>query len=144
MTFEAVLRAPLRSAAFRFAVLLALIFAIGAGALLFTVRSQIGHYAAEATSGRLKAEVAILGGEYAQLGQSGLTDAIARHQSVGDDAQFHYLLVDAQRRRRDHQGAQGGWWRGAVDTKLRSRDGSALGAIRRVGRHPVEVRCSGT
>ncbi|QCB36669.1 HAMP domain-containing protein [Sphingobium sp. PAMC28499] len=99
MTFEAVLRAPLRSAAFRFAVLLALIFAIGAGALLFTVRSQIGNYAAEATSGRLKAEIAILGGEYAQLGQSGLTDAIARHQSVGDDAQFHYLLVDAQRRR---------------------------------------------
>lgn len=99
MTFEAVLRAPLRSAAFRFAMLLALIFAIGAGALLFTVRSQIGNYAAEATSGRLKAEIAILGGEYAQLGQSGLTDAIARHQSVGDDAQFHYLLVDVQRRR---------------------------------------------
>lgn len=89
----------MRSAAFRFALLLAMIFAVGSAALLMAVERQIGGYATEATSGMLKAESAILAGEYAQLGHSGLIDAMARHQAVGAEAQFHYLLTDAAGRR---------------------------------------------
>jgi len=90
---------PIRSAAFRFALLLALVFAIGAAALLVTVQQQIGRYATEATNGGLEAEVAVLKGEYAELGLSGLTDAMDRRRGVSSDAQFHYLLRDAAGRR---------------------------------------------
>jgi signal transduction histidine kinase len=99
MAARAFLPRTMRSAAFRFALLLALIFALGAAALLAAVERQIGNYATEATSGMLKAESAILAGEYAQLGQSGLIDALERHQAVGAEAQFRYLLVDPARRR---------------------------------------------
>lgn len=86
----------LRSAAFRFAFLLALIFAAGAATLLIVVQQQIGRYATEATRGSIRAEAAILAGEYRTLGQSGLIDAMERHQSAGSDAQFRYLLLDGQ------------------------------------------------
>lgn len=90
----------LRSAAFRFALLLAMVFALGAGILLVAVQRQIGRYAVEASQGMLRAEATVLAGEYAELGLSGLTDAMARHRSVGDDPPYHYLLVDAGGRRR--------------------------------------------
>lgn len=86
----------LRSAAFRFAFLLALIFAAGAATLLVVVEQQIGGYATEATRGSIRAEAAILAGEYRTLGQSGLIDAMERHQSSGRDAQFRYLLLDGE------------------------------------------------
>lgn len=89
----------MRSAAFRFALLLAAVFAIGSAALLAVVQQQIGRYAAEATNGGLRAEVTVLSGEYAQLGQSGLTDAMARHAGVKPEAPYRYLLLDAAGRR---------------------------------------------
>lgn len=82
----------LRSAAFRFALLLAVIVALGAAALLLAVERQVGHYAAEASDGMLKAESTVLAGEYTELGLSGLTDAIARHRGVDEDPPYHYLL----------------------------------------------------
>lgn len=90
---------PLRSAAFRFALLLATVFAVGAFGLLIAVQQQIGHYAEEATKGRLQAEAAILAGEYDELGRAGLMSAMTRHQKAGHDAQFEYLLQDNQGRR---------------------------------------------
>jgi signal transduction histidine kinase len=96
MPAERTMPAAIRSAAFRFAFLLALIFAAGAAALLVVVQQQIGGYATEATSGSIRAEAAILAGEYRSLGQSGLIDAMERHQSAGSDAQFQYLLLDGQ------------------------------------------------
>lgn len=95
MMAEHALPRPLRSAAFRFALLLAAVFAVGAFALLIAVRQQVGHYAEEATKGRLKAEAAVLAAEYDQLGRGGLIAAISRHQRAGRDAQFEYLLQDA-------------------------------------------------
>jgi len=89
----------MRSAAFRFALLLAAVFAIGSAALLAVVQHQIGRYAAEATNGGLRAEVTVLTGEYDQLGQSGLTDAMARHAAVKPEAPYRYLLRDAHGRR---------------------------------------------
>ncbi len=88
-----------RSAAFRFALMLAGLVGLGAGALLLTVERQIGHYAREASDGMLHAESSVLAGEYATLGLSGLTDAIARHRGVGEDPPYRYLLRDASGRR---------------------------------------------
>ncbi|WP_159981364.1 MULTISPECIES: HAMP domain-containing sensor histidine kinase [unclassified Novosphingobium] len=90
---------PMRSAAFRFALLLAAVFAIGAAALLVVVQQQIGRYATEATNGGLRAEMTVLEGEYAQLGQSGLLDAMARHAGGRPEAPYRYLLLDADGRR---------------------------------------------
>ncbi|MCI1141260.1 hypothetical protein MOP88_01045 [Sphingomonas sp. WKB10] len=70
------------SAAFRFALMLAVVVALGAGALLFTVERQVGYFAREASDGMLRAESSVLSAEYAQLGLSGLTDAIARHRGA--------------------------------------------------------------
>ncbi|WP_254515918.1 HAMP domain-containing sensor histidine kinase [Novosphingobium sp. G106] len=88
--------AAIRSAAFRFAFLLALIFAAGAAALLVVVQRQIKDYAADATKGSIRAESAVLAGEYRSLGRSGLIEAMGRHQSASSDAQFRYLLLDGQ------------------------------------------------
>lgn len=88
-----------RSAAFRFALLLAAVFAIGSAALLVVVQQQIGRYAVEATNGGIGAEMTVLKGEYLQLGQSGLTNAMARHAGVRPEAPYRYLLLGADGRR---------------------------------------------
>ena len=82
------------SAAFRFALMLAVVVALGAGALLFTVERQVGYFAREASDGMLRAESSVLAAEYAQLGLSGLTDAIARHRGSDADPPYRYLLTD--------------------------------------------------
>jgi signal transduction histidine kinase len=87
------------SGAFRFALVLALVFASGSALLLWAVQRQIGGYATEATKAMLSNESAVLAGEYRELGFSGLTDALARHRSVGGEAQFSYLLVDRRGKR---------------------------------------------
>ena len=84
----------LKSGAFRFALVLALVFACGSALLLWLVQLQISAYATEATDSVLKNEAAVLAGEYHQLGLSGLTDAMTRHASVSQEAQFRYLLID--------------------------------------------------
>lgn len=89
----------LRSAAFRFALLLAAVVAIGAAALLLTVERQISHYAHEASDGMLRAEAAVLTSEYSELGLSGLLDAIERRASVGQDPPYRYLLRNKNGRR---------------------------------------------
>ncbi len=93
------LPAAFESAAFRFALLLAVVVALGAGALLLTVERQVGLYAQEASDGMLRAESSVLAGEYAELGLSGLTDAIARHRGTDVDPPYRYLLVDSAGRR---------------------------------------------
>lgn len=89
----------LRSGAFRFALLLAAVFALGSMLLLWAVSRQIDAFGSNAADGMLRSEAAILAGEYRQLGRSGLVDAIQRHATVNPEAPFHYLLIDAQGRR---------------------------------------------
>lgn len=84
----------LKSGAFRFALALALVFACGSALLLGVVQLQISAYATEATDSVLKNEAVVLAGEYHQLGLSGLTDAMTRHTSASQEAQFRYLLLD--------------------------------------------------
>ena len=99
MRAEGLFAKPLRSAAFRFALLLAAIVALGAAALLLTVERQVGGYAAEASDGMLDTEASVLAGEYAELGLFGLTDAMARHRGVSEDPPYRYLLQNAAGRR---------------------------------------------
>ncbi|RSU65273.1 two-component sensor histidine kinase [Sphingomonas sp. S-NIH.Pt1_0416] len=99
MRGEQLIPRPLRSAAFRFALLIAAVVAIGAAGLLLTVEHQVGRYAREASDGMLRTETTVLAGEYEELGLSGLTDAMKRHRGTTADPPYHYLLQDAGRRR---------------------------------------------
>jgi signal transduction histidine kinase len=89
---------PFGSGAFRFAFLLAAVFAIGSALLLAVVQRQVGRYAVEATSATLRSEAAILTGEYRSMGLPGLIDAMNRHQQAAGEPQFRYLLLDAKGR----------------------------------------------
>jgi signal transduction histidine kinase len=99
MRVRSLVPAAFGSAAFRFALMLAVIVALGAGALLLTVERQVGYYAREASDGMLRAESSVLAAEYAELGLSGLTDAIARHRGSDEDPPYRYLLTDKTGRR---------------------------------------------
>lgn len=85
-----------RSGAFRFALVLALVFAAGSVALLWIVQRQVAGYGAAVAEQMLHDEASVMAGEYAQLGLPGLLNALKRHSEVSHDRQFHYLLADRQ------------------------------------------------
>ncbi|WP_010165256.1 sensor histidine kinase [Sphingomonas sp. PAMC 26617] len=87
-----------RSGAFRFALLLALVFGAGAALLLAVVERSISRYAVEATDGGLKSEAAILQGEDREGGRSNLLQAIALHRRAGGEEAFRYQLTDRRGR----------------------------------------------
>lgn len=89
----------LRSGAFRFALLLATVFALGAIGLLLIMNRAVSGYAIEATVGGLQTEVAILAAEDRAEGRPQLLAAIDRHERFAGDQVFRYLLVDPAGRR---------------------------------------------
>jgi len=99
MTVNSAPLAALRSGAFRFALVLALVFALGSIALLWVVERQVGGYGLEATEVMLHAEARVLAGEYVQTGRDGLLKALRRHSEGAGENQFHYQLRDGQGRR---------------------------------------------
>jgi signal transduction histidine kinase len=84
-----------RSGAFRFALLLALVFAVGSLLLLWTVESSISRYAQEAIAGSLQSEAAVLSIEDREGGRKALLTAIQRHRHSAREQQFRYLFQDA-------------------------------------------------
>jgi len=84
-----------RSGAFRFAVLLALVFAVGSLLLLWTVESSISRYAQEAIASSLQSEAATLSSEDREGGRKDFLTAIQRHRHSAREQQFRYLLQDA-------------------------------------------------
>ena len=88
----------LGSGAFRFALLVAGMFAIGSLALLAVVDGSVARYAAEATRGSLSAETAALVDDDRAGGRTALLRALQARQS-GSDPQFRYALVDRAGRR---------------------------------------------
>ncbi len=84
-----------RSGAFRFALLLALVFAVGSLLLLWTVESSISRYAQEAIAGSLQSEAAVLSTEDREGGRKALLTAIQRHRHSAREPQFRYLFQDA-------------------------------------------------
>jgi signal transduction histidine kinase len=83
-----------RSGAFRFALLLAVVFAVGSLLLLWTVESSISRYAQEAIAGSLQSEAAILSSEDREGSRKDLLTAIQRHRHSAREQQFLYLLKD--------------------------------------------------
>ena len=86
----------LRSGAFRFAILIAAIFAIGTGALLLQVERSVNRYATEVASDSVAAEVAVLRGEDRVAGRAQLIQSITRREQAVREHQIRYLLVDSQ------------------------------------------------
>ncbi|MDE1914494.1 MAG: HAMP domain-containing protein [Sphingomonadales bacterium] len=81
---------PFNSAAFRFALVIAGIFALASCLLLGMVRHQVGHYAQDATTGALQTETRIL----LAHDRARLADEIhIRMQADGEDT-FTYALID--------------------------------------------------
>lgn len=83
-----------RSGAFRFAFLLAAMFAVGAALLLLVVERSISQYATLATDGGLQSEAAILQGEDREGGRASLLRAIALHRRAGGGEAYRYQLTD--------------------------------------------------
>ena len=86
---------PFNSAAFRFALAFAAVFAMAAFLLLGAVKHQIGRYAHEVTVGSLTTESAVLAAEP----REGLIAAIQRRIRATPDASFQYVLINASGKR---------------------------------------------
>ncbi|MDE2301952.1 MAG: HAMP domain-containing protein [Sphingomonadales bacterium] len=87
------------SGAFRFALLIAGLFALGSLVLLAVVDRSIEAYAQEATVVSLKAETATLMQDWPEGGLAELRDAIAPREQLAIEQPFQYLLLDAHGRR---------------------------------------------
>lgn len=87
------------NAAFRFALLIAGMFALGSLILLGVVEHSIQSYAAEATVVGLKSETSILTEDWPDGGRAELIDTINRRQKSSYEQPFQYLLTDALGRR---------------------------------------------
>ena len=82
------------SAAFRFALLIAGMFALGSILLLAIVEHSLRAYAAEATAVGLQAETAVLTEDWPDGGKQEVIDTIRRRQRSAYEQPFHYLLLD--------------------------------------------------
>jgi signal transduction histidine kinase len=91
---ERQMRRAVSSGAFRFAVAMALVFAVGAAALLAVVNHAIDHYTADAVADAVQSETAILLGEERQLGRAELVNAVRRHEAAMVESHLRYVLVD--------------------------------------------------
>lgn len=89
----------LSSGAFRFALLVALVFAIGSAALLGVVAQAVDAYAADAVADAVASESALLIGEEREGGRAALIRAIDLHQRTMLEQHQRYLLLGADRRR---------------------------------------------
>ena len=89
----------LASGAFRFAIAIAAVFAIGSASLLAVVEHAVSGYAEEAAGDAILAERDVLVNEFQTLGRDGLIAAVTRHEQAVREDQFRYLLVDAAGRR---------------------------------------------
>ena len=85
---------PFRSGAFRFALMLAAVFALGAMALLFVVEQSVNRYAYEVAHDTITAEVGVLADEGRSAGLAGMIRSIARRENAAREHQLRYLLVD--------------------------------------------------
>ena len=88
----------LRSGAFRFAILIAAIFAIGTVVLLFQVERSVDGYATEVADDTISAEVAVLRDEDRTVGRAQMIQSIMRREHAVREHQLRYLLVDSHAR----------------------------------------------
>ena len=84
----------LRSGAFRFALLIALVFAVGSGALLFVVDRAVQRYASEVAADGVAAEVAVLVDEDRASGRAQTIKSVIRRENAVREHDLRYSLVD--------------------------------------------------
>lgn len=89
----------LNSGAFRFALLISSVFALGSIFLLAIVEHSIRTYASEATAVGLRSETSVLTEDSPEGGDSELIDTIRHRQRSAYEQPFHYLLTNAEGRR---------------------------------------------
>ncbi len=87
------------SGAFRFALLIAALFAVGSILILFVVERSIRTYASEATATGLRSETAVLVRELPDGGEMELIDTITRRQGTVTEQPFRYLLATTDGKR---------------------------------------------
>jgi len=86
----------LRSGAFRFAILIAAIFAIGTTLLFVQAERSVNRYATEVASDSVAAEVALLRNEDRAAGRIRLIQSIALREKTVREHLMRYLLVDGR------------------------------------------------
>jgi hypothetical protein len=79
---------PLRSGAFRFALMVAAIFTVGAAALLFMVEQSVSRYASEVARDSVAAEVAVLRGESRATGMPDMIRSVVRRENAAREHQL--------------------------------------------------------
>ena len=85
---------PFSSGAFRFALLVALVFAAGTFGLLYAVERAVSGYATEVTSDSVSAEVAVIQDEDRAAGRAQAIQSVVRRENAVREHQLRYLLVD--------------------------------------------------
>ena len=89
---------PFRSGAFRFALLVAAIFALGTLALLVMVEHTVGQYAGEVAHDSITAEVSVLLDEDRVSGRAQAIQLLLRRENAVREHQLRFLLVDGSGR----------------------------------------------
>lgn len=85
---------PLRSGAFRFALMVAAVFALGTVAVAIMVEHAVSNYASEAATDSVSAEVAVLKDEASVSVRSQTIKSVVRRENAVREHQLRYLLVD--------------------------------------------------
>ncbi len=92
------LTSPFRSGAFRFALLIASIFALGTVALLVMVERTVGQYAVEVGRDSVMTEVSALLDEDRLAGRARTIESVVRRENAVREHQLRFLLVDGRGR----------------------------------------------
>lgn len=87
---------PFRSGAFRFALLIATIFALGTVALLVMVERTVSQYAAEVARDSITSEVSVLLDEDRLSGRAQTVQSVVTRENAVREHQLRFLLVDGR------------------------------------------------
>ena len=90
---------PLRSGAFRFALMVAAIFALGTVILFFTVEGGVTRYATEVARDAVSTEVAVLVDEDRTAQPAQMIQSVVRREHAVREHELRYLLVDRSGKR---------------------------------------------
>ena len=119
---------PLSSGAFRFALLMAMVFAVGTAALLLVVDQAVSRYASEVANDSAAAELAVLADEDRAAGRAQTIKSVVRRENAVREHELRYLLLDCSGRSLAGSlpaaAAQNGWHRIEISAQNPDRNGA--------------------